>query len=199
MNFNHSEIVYLFERSRSVLDSTNYLIVSLSSEYRGLFASCGGRGEGKMEARGERWEGEASRLFPLSIIHLALSIFKSLPFLMDTQREPLQRSELQYSFLLFFLLVEIDKKYCLPIDLVVFSFFFLNICCYVISVKKGEGEGERSANGSLILSPQSTSLLPLLCELKDIVLFYIYWRWPSETIFFSFFCKRTPDNIYKQA
>ena len=75
-----------------------------------------------MEARGERWEGETSRLFPLPIVHLALSIFKSLPFLMDTQREPLQRSELQYSFLLFFLLAEIDKKYCLPIDLVVFSF-----------------------------------------------------------------------------
>ena len=76
-----------------------------------------------MEARGERWEGETSRLFPLPIVHLALSIFKLLPFLMDTQREPLQRSELQYSFLLFFLLAEIDKKYCLPIDLVVFSFF----------------------------------------------------------------------------
>ena len=83
MNFNHSEMVYLFGRSRSVLDSTNYLIVSLSSEYRGLFASCGGWGEGKMEARGGRWE--TSRLFPLPIVHLALSIFKSLPFLMDTQ------------------------------------------------------------------------------------------------------------------
>ena len=123
MNFNHSKMAYWFERSRSVLDSTNYLIVSLSPEYRGLFASCGGWGEGKMEARGERWEGETSRLFPLPIVHLALSIFKLLPFLMDTQREPLQRSELQYSFLLFFLLAEIDKKYCLPIDLVVFSFF----------------------------------------------------------------------------
>ena len=85
MNFNHLEMVYLFERSRSVLDSTNYLIVSLSSEYRGLFASCGGWGEGKMKALGGRWEGETSSLFPLPIVHLALSILKSLPFLMDTQ------------------------------------------------------------------------------------------------------------------
>ena len=153
MNFNHSEIVYLFERSRSVLDSTNYLIVSLSSEYRGLFASCGGWGEGKMEARGERWEGEASRLFPLSIVHLALSIFKSLPFLMDTQREPLQRSELQYSFLLFFLLVEIDKKYCLPIDLVVFSFFFKHMLLRYFSWKGGGGGGEKRERQPYPLSP----------------------------------------------
>ena len=88
MNFHHSEMAFWFERSRSVLD-------------RVLFASCGGWGEGKMEARGGRREGETSRLFPLPIVHFTLSIFKSLPFLMDNQREPLQRSELQYSFLLF--------------------------------------------------------------------------------------------------
>lgn len=154
MNFNHSEMVFLFERSRSVLDSTNYLIVSLSSEYRGLFASCGGWGEGKMEARGERWEGEASRLFPLSIVHLALSICKSLPFLMDTQREPLQRSELQYSFLLFFLLVEIDKKYCLPIDLVVFSFFFfLTYVATLFQLKTGRGRGREARTAALSSLP----------------------------------------------
>ena len=62
-----------------------------------------------------------------------------------------------------------------------------------------KGERERSANGTLILSPQPPSLLILLCKLKDIVLFYICWRSPSERIFFSFFCKRTRDNVYKQA
>ena len=105
MNFNHSKMAYWVERSRSVLDSTNYLIVSLSSNTEASLR--------RVEAgEREKWKR-----------HLALSIFKSLPFLMDTQREPLRRSELQYSFLLFFLLAEIDKKYCLPIDLVVFSFF----------------------------------------------------------------------------
>jgi len=101
MNFHHSEMAYWFERSRSVLDLTNYLIVSLSSEYRGLFAPCGGWGEEKMEVRGGRREGETSSIFPFPIVHLALSIFKLLPLLMETRREPLQRSELQYSFLLF--------------------------------------------------------------------------------------------------
>ena len=153
MNFNHSKMAYWFERSRSVLDSTNYLIVSLSPEYRGLFASCGGWGEGKMEARGERWEGETSRLFPLPIVHLALSIFKSLPFLMDTQREPLQRSELQYSFCYFFFW----QKQIKNIAYLLISWFFLFLKHMLLryfsqlkslkdislrgSRKKGEGEG----------------------------------------------------------
>ena len=155
-----------------------------------------------MEARGGRREGATSRLFPLPIVHLALSIFKSLPFLMDSQREPLQRSELQYSFLLFFLIA-----YLLILQ---FFLFFKHMLPRYFSQLKSlkdislrgngkKGEGERSANGTLILSPQPPSLLILLCKLKDIVLCYICWRSPSERIFFSFFCKRTRDNVYKQA
>jgi len=37
---------------------------------RGLFASCGGWGEGRKEARGERWEGKRLSLFPSFIARL---------------------------------------------------------------------------------------------------------------------------------